>query len=139
MSGLTCKCFLLCSRTFNNKPEWLNLPYWHDGLIFLSINVRWILYNTISIVNMRIDMSFLVCFFTDKATESAFGENGILTMTFQSFLAYSQSKTFAGWPGKSQNTQAVQEKLTSCEGNICSLPAYWDFKRTTLYGTIIII
>nr|XP_040019568.1 uncharacterized protein tasor2 isoform X4 [Gasterosteus aculeatus aculeatus] len=35
-------------------------------------------------------------FITDKATESAFGENGILTMTFQSFLAYSQSKTFAG-------------------------------------------
>ncbi|XP_037308180.2 uncharacterized protein tasor2 isoform X2 [Pungitius pungitius] len=35
-------------------------------------------------------------FITDKTTDSAFGENGILTMTFQSFLTYSQSKTFTG-------------------------------------------
>ncbi|XP_068458450.1 protein TASOR 2 isoform X2 [Clinocottus analis] len=33
-------------------------------------------------------------FITDTTTDSAFGKNGILTMTFQSFLTYSQSETF---------------------------------------------
>ncbi|TNN82125.1 Protein FAM208B [Liparis tanakae] len=33
-------------------------------------------------------------FITDAAADSAFGKNGILTMTFQSFLTYSPSETF---------------------------------------------
>ncbi|KAM8892876.1 uncharacterized protein tasor2 [Spinachia spinachia] len=35
-------------------------------------------------------------FITDKTTDSDFGENGILTMTFQSFLTHSPSETFTG-------------------------------------------